>query len=158
MAKQLRDIETVLDEERKPKQAAVNTKKKLETEYKDLESTRDINNKLKEDVLKQLTKLQQAREEIQRDAKEAPPTKNKVLQQSKDLEKKIKGPEANPAPERMLAAKANRKLEKNIKELLLQLEDKRRHADQYKAENEEDEDLWVFDEEKEEEVGEDADD
>ena len=35
MAKQLRDIETELDEERKPKQAAVNAKKKLETEYKD---------------------------------------------------------------------------------------------------------------------------
>ena len=46
MAKQLRDIETELDEERKPKPASVNAKKKLETEYKDLESTRDINNLL----------------------------------------------------------------------------------------------------------------
>merc|ERR1712013_120632 len=36
------------------------------------------------------------------------------------------------AQERMLAAKANRKLEKKIKELLMQLEDERRHADQYK--------------------------
>ena len=105
-----------------------------------------------------MKKLQQAREEIQQDAKEAPPTKNEVLQQSKGLEKKIKGPEADPAPERMLAAKANRKLEKKIKELLLQLEEERRHADQYEAENEEDEDLWVVDEGKEEEVGEDADD
>ena len=31
-----------LDEERKQKQAAVNAKKKLETDYKDLESTMDI--------------------------------------------------------------------------------------------------------------------
>ena len=38
------------------------------------------------------------------------------------------------------------------------LEDERRHADQYKAENEEDGDLWVVDEDKEEEVGEDAED
>ena len=36
------------------------------------------------------------------------------------------------AQERMLAAKANRKLEKKIKELMMQLEDERRHADQYK--------------------------
>merc|ERR1719300_1945658 len=36
----------------------------------------------------------------------------------------------------MLAAKANRKLEKKIKELLMQLEDERRHADQYKEQNE----------------------
>ena len=57
MAKQLRDIETELEKERKPKQAAVNAKKKRETEYKDLGSTRDINNKLKEDALKQLKKL-----------------------------------------------------------------------------------------------------
>merc|ERR1712142_236584 len=32
------------------------------------------------------------------------------------------------AQERMLAAKANRKLEKKIKELLMQLEDERRHV------------------------------
>ena len=38
------------------------------------------------------------------------------------------------------------------------LEDKRRHSDQYKAENEEDGDLWVVDEDTEEEVGEDAED
>lgn len=34
--------------------------------------------------------------------------------------------------ERMLQSKNNRKLEKRLKELLLQLEDERRHADQYK--------------------------
>ena len=36
----------------------------------------------------------------------------------------------------MLAAKGNRKLEKKIKELMMQLEDERRHADQYKEQNE----------------------
>merc|ERR1711953_1035072 len=40
------------------------------------------------------------------------------------------------AQERMLAVKANHKLEKKIKELLMQLEDERRHADQYKEQNE----------------------
>ena len=45
------------------------------------------------------------------------------------------------AQERMLAAKANRKLEKKIKELLMQLEDERRHADQYKEQNEKVRDL-----------------
>jgi len=95
MAKQLRDLESELDEERKQKQAAVNAKKKLETDYKDLESTMDMNNKLKEDAIKQLKKLQQAMKEIQRDAEEAHSSKNEVLQQSKDLEKKIKSLEAD---------------------------------------------------------------
>ena len=40
------------------------------------------------------------------------------------------------AQERMLAAKANRNLEKKIKELLMQIEDERRHADQYREQNE----------------------
>jgi len=38
--------------------------------------------------------------------------------------------------ERMLAARGNRKLEKKIKELMMQLEDERRHADQYKEQTE----------------------
>jgi len=97
MAKQLRDLESELDEERKQKQTAVNAKKKLETDYKDLESTMDMNNKLKEDAIKQLKKLQQAMKEIQRDAEEAHASKNEVLQQSKDLEKKIKSLEADIA-------------------------------------------------------------
>ena len=58
-----------------------------------LESTMDMNNKLKE----QLKKLQQAMKEIQRDADEAHSTKNNVLSQSKDLEKKIKSLEADLA-------------------------------------------------------------
>ena len=49
-----------------------------------------MNHKLKEDALKQLQKLQQAMKEIQRDDEEAHASKNEVLQQSKDLEKKIK--------------------------------------------------------------------
>merc|ERR1712018_131880 len=40
------------------------------------------------------------------------------------------------AQERMLGAKSNRRLEKKIKELMMQLEDERRHADQYKEQNE----------------------
>ena len=63
MAKQPKDIETELDEVREQKQAIVNVKKMLETEYKDLKATMDIHNKVKEDVLKQLKKLQQAMKE-----------------------------------------------------------------------------------------------
>ena len=50
---------------REQKQAAVNAKKKRETDCKDIKSAREINNKLKEGALKQLKKLQQAMKEIQ---------------------------------------------------------------------------------------------
>lgn len=36
------------------------------------------------------------------------------------------------ARDRLAQAKANRKLEKKLKELVMQVEDERRHADQYK--------------------------
>ena len=36
------------------------------------------------------------------------------------------------ARDRLQQAKANRKLEKKLKELVMQVEDERRHADQYK--------------------------
>ena len=52
-----------------------------------------------------------------------------------DIESKVSNMEEQlsaEAQERMLAAKANRKLEKKIKKLLMQLEDESRHADQYK--------------------------
>ena len=60
MTKQLRDLEAELDEERKQKAAALNSKKKLEGDLKDLESTMDMNNKMKEDAIKQLKKHQAA--------------------------------------------------------------------------------------------------
>ena len=56
--------------------------------------------------------------------------------------------------ERMLAAKANSKLEKKIKERFLQLEDEQEEVERDKAETEEDEDHCVIDEDEEEEAGE----
>ena len=47
MAKAIRDLETELDEERKQKTAAVNAKKKLDADYKDLESNLEMNSKMK---------------------------------------------------------------------------------------------------------------
>merc|ERR1719412_1205480 len=83
MNKQLRDLEAELDEERKQKTAALNSKKKLEGDLKDLESTMDMNNKMKEDAIKQLKKHQAALKELTRDADEA-----------QELEKKVKSLEA----------------------------------------------------------------
>jgi myosin protein heavy chain len=66
----------------------------------------DMNNKLKEDALKQAIK------EIQRDAEEVHSTKNDVLSQSKDLEKKIKSLEADLAQlqEDLSAAERQRRM------------------------------------------------
>ena len=67
----------------------------LQVDYKDLESNMDMNNKMKEDALKQLKKAQTAVKELQRDADEAHTNRQEVLQQYKDMEKKVKGLEAD---------------------------------------------------------------
>jgi len=51
-------METELEEERKQRQAAVNARKKIEGDYKAMEQQVEMANKIKEDALKQLKKLQ----------------------------------------------------------------------------------------------------
>lgn len=50
----------------------------------------------------------------------------------------------NETKERLLQQKANRKLDKKIKELTLNIEDERRHADQYKEQIEKVDDLILL--------------
>lgn len=47
-----------MEDERKQRAAALASKKKLEGDYKDLEQQLEMHNKVKEDALKQLKKLQ----------------------------------------------------------------------------------------------------
>lgn len=54
----MRDLEAELEDERKQRTAALAFRKKLEADYKDLEQQLEMNNKIKEDALKQLKKLQ----------------------------------------------------------------------------------------------------
>ena len=63
--------------------------------FQDLESTMDMNNKMKEDAIKQLKKHQAALKELTRDADEAHQAKADAIQQYKEFEKKFKGLEAD---------------------------------------------------------------
>ena len=58
LLKQLRDLEMELDDERKQRGSSSALRKKLEADYKDLEQQMEMNNKLKDDALKQLKKMQ----------------------------------------------------------------------------------------------------
>lgn len=55
---QARDLEAELEDERKQRAAAIASRKKLEADYKDIEQQLEIANKVKEDSLRQLKKLQ----------------------------------------------------------------------------------------------------
>ena len=55
---QLRDLESEVEEERRQRTAAVNARKKLEGDTKDLVAQVDAANRAKDDLSKQLKKLQ----------------------------------------------------------------------------------------------------
>lgn len=54
----VRDLESELEEERKQRTAAISARKKVEGDLKDIEQQLEHVNKVKEDALRQLKKLQ----------------------------------------------------------------------------------------------------
>ena len=58
MTFQLRELELELEEERKQRSAAVNARKKVESENNDMLAQVDSANKVRDDALKQLKRLQ----------------------------------------------------------------------------------------------------
>lgn len=95
LLKQLRELESELDEERKARVNAVTLKKKIETDMKDLEEQLEAANRVKEDGLRQLKKYQQQVKDIQRDLDEARQARDEISEQAKENERKAKQLEAD---------------------------------------------------------------
>ena len=79
-----------MDEERKARVNATNSKKKMENDIKDLEEHLDGANRAKEDGLRQLKKYQQQAKEVQRDLEDARQARDDIAEQAKDNERKLK--------------------------------------------------------------------
>lgn len=95
LLKQVRDLESELEEERKQRTVAISARKKVEGDLKDIEQQLEHVTKVKEDALRQLKKLQSQLKDYQRDAETDHALKEELMQQLKELEKKIKAMEAD---------------------------------------------------------------
>ncbi len=84
-----------MDEERKARVNAQNSKKKIEMDIADLEEQLEAANRVKEDGLRQLKKYQQQVKDIQRDLDEARLARDEISEQAKENEKKAKQLEAD---------------------------------------------------------------
>ena len=84
-----------MDEERKARVNAANSKKKIEMDIKDLEEQLEAANRVKEDGLRQLKKYQQQVKDIQRDLDEARHARDEISEQAKENERKAKQLEAD---------------------------------------------------------------
>uniref|UniRef100_A0A8C7ZY13 Myosin, heavy chain 11a, smooth muscle n=1 Tax=Oryzias sinensis TaxID=183150 RepID=A0A8C7ZY13_9TELE len=94
LIKQVRELETELEDERKQKALAAAAKKKLETDMKDLEGQIETVNKGRDEAIKQLRKLQAQMKDYQRELEDARAAREEVLGTAKESEKKAKSLEA----------------------------------------------------------------
>uniref|UniRef100_A0A8C4R2B5 Myosin, heavy chain 11a, smooth muscle n=1 Tax=Eptatretus burgeri TaxID=7764 RepID=A0A8C4R2B5_EPTBU len=92
--KQLREMETELEDERKQKSQAVSTKKKLENDLKDMENQVETATKGQEEAVKHLRKVQVQQKELQRELDEVRTSRDEAMTQAKENERKIKNQDA----------------------------------------------------------------
>ncbi|XP_047435458.1 myosin-11a isoform X2 [Mugil cephalus] len=111
LVKQVRELETELEDERKQRATAVAAKKKLETDMKDLEAQIETSNKGREEAIKQLRKIQGQMKDFQRELEDAHAAREEVLSTAKESEKKAKSLEAElmQLQEELAAAERARK-------------------------------------------------
>lgn len=94
LVRQVKEMETELEDERKQRSIAVAARKKLELDLKDLEGQIDSANKSREEAIKQLRKLQAQMKDYQRELEDTRASREEILSQAKENEKKMKSMEA----------------------------------------------------------------
>uniref|UniRef100_A0A3B3XH09 Myosin, heavy chain 11a, smooth muscle n=1 Tax=Poecilia mexicana TaxID=48701 RepID=A0A3B3XH09_9TELE len=111
LVKQVRELETELEDERKQRAQAAAAKKKLETDMKDLEGQIETANKGRDEAIKQLRKLQGQMKDYQRELDDARAAREEVLSTAKESERKAKSLEAElmQLQEELAAAERARK-------------------------------------------------
>uniref|UniRef100_A0A669DIS5 Myosin, heavy chain 11a, smooth muscle n=1 Tax=Oreochromis niloticus TaxID=8128 RepID=A0A669DIS5_ORENI len=111
LVKQVRELETELEDERKQRATAAAAKKKLEIDMKDLEGQIETANKGRDEAIKQLRKLQAQMKDYQRELEDARAAREEVLTTAKESEKKAKSLEAElmQLQEELAAAERGRK-------------------------------------------------
>ncbi|XP_022455582.1 myosin-9 [Delphinapterus leucas] len=94
LVRQVREMETELEDERKQRSMAVAARKKLEMDLKDLEAHIDSANKNRDEAIKQLRKLQAQMKDCVRELEDTRTSREEILAQAKENEKKLKSMEA----------------------------------------------------------------
>ncbi|CAG7725666.1 unnamed protein product [Allacma fusca] len=90
LLKQLKDVESELEDERKNRTAALNARKKIEGEVNEIIGQLEVSNKVKEDTLRQLRKLNGQIKDYAREAEEARIARDEAVTSLKESEKRVK--------------------------------------------------------------------
>uniref|UniRef100_A0A4W3HTL5 Myosin, heavy chain 11b, smooth muscle n=1 Tax=Callorhinchus milii TaxID=7868 RepID=A0A4W3HTL5_CALMI len=95
LVKQVHELETELEDERKQRMLVAAAKKKFEIDLNDLEGQVETAHRSREETIKQLRKLQAQMKDYQRELEEARNSREEVLAQAKENEKKAKSLETD---------------------------------------------------------------
>uniref|UniRef100_A0AAZ3PLF1 Myosin-9 n=1 Tax=Oncorhynchus tshawytscha TaxID=74940 RepID=A0AAZ3PLF1_ONCTS len=95
LVKQVREMETELEDERRQKSLATAAKKKLEADLGELEAGISMANKGRDEALKQLKKLQALLKDQMRELEDLRLSRDEALNMAKENEKKVKTMEAD---------------------------------------------------------------
>uniref|UniRef100_A0A8C2JZG3 Myosin, heavy chain 14, non-muscle n=1 Tax=Cyprinus carpio TaxID=7962 RepID=A0A8C2JZG3_CYPCA len=92
--KQVRELETMLEEEKTQRAQALTVKKQLETELQEAESQVEAANRGREEALRQMKRLQTQMKELIRELDETKLARDEIVAQSKESEKRLQTLEA----------------------------------------------------------------
>uniref|UniRef100_A0A8C2QBA2 Myosin, heavy chain 14, non-muscle n=1 Tax=Cyprinus carpio TaxID=7962 RepID=A0A8C2QBA2_CYPCA len=92
--KQVRELETMLEEEKTQRAQALTVKKQLETELQEAEAQVETANRGREEALRQMKRLQTQMKELIRELDETKLARDEIVAQSKDSEKRLQTLEA----------------------------------------------------------------
>uniref|UniRef100_A0A673HYB4 Myosin-10-like n=1 Tax=Sinocyclocheilus rhinocerous TaxID=307959 RepID=A0A673HYB4_9TELE len=92
--KQVRELETMLEEEKTQRAQALTVKKQLETELQEAEAQVEAANRGREEALRQMKRLQTQMKELIRELDETKLARDEIVAQSKDGEKRLQTLEA----------------------------------------------------------------
>ncbi|XP_067093444.1 myosin heavy chain, embryonic smooth muscle isoform-like [Osmerus mordax] len=94
LSKQVRELETLLEEERSQRSQAMSVKKQLEAELQEAEAHVETANRGREEGLRQLRRMQAQVKELVRELDETKLGRDEIIAQSKDSEKRLQTLEA----------------------------------------------------------------
>ncbi|KAJ4931778.1 hypothetical protein JOQ06_010218 [Pogonophryne albipinna] len=108
LVKQVRELESELEEERKQRGQASGSKKKLEGELKDMEDQLEASSRARDEAVKQLRKIQGQVKDLQRDLEDSRVAQKEVLSSARESERRTKAMEADIAHLHEMLAAAER--------------------------------------------------
>lgn len=118
--RQVRDLESELEDERKQRSAALTARKKIEADFNELQLQMDHSNKQREELVKQSKRLQLQLKDAVRESEEAKVVKdnlNKALREKEDLNSQLTN-QLNSVQEELMGCDRERRYSYQIVNLI----------------------------------------